>query len=846
MPPQPSPARPFDEAAGGLLRSLNALMKSVRLYGTQHQRSTQHLQEVLSQAQAALATSDSLMFGVAGQRLVVNGRPVPSGPAESSFAEVLNAANIASIQFFSGVTAEELLAFALALSTKNPADLATFADRTSTHIHLNEVQFVAHSGGSGGPEASASSAAATSAVVAALIAPEATKVPPAPAEPAKDAAGAAAGSNPEQAALHWIAQIAQHLQQADAGAAGDAPLDGGTRTFLDRLQIQVQNGNTADSKQLLQLAERCALRYALERYQSGEVKAGAVNPLLQKLVSEVNQLRKQVGMTPEQEKTAQPDALQREFWASVPTHGKLLVLLTSDAWCIPAVNVESFVQELLAAGDTDTATKVFTAYVACTASTEREARLKSAEGTVLLAGALAQAGPEIMMAAVIQVARALSSEADAEVEAAVSAALARLTQQALTRRYFQAVNQTLAVLRHLDQHRPDSAKKLRSRIRVEERLPELVREAVESDAVKSEFMVLLKRMPHPAMYAVLEQFARCLRRGVADRLANLASQVGEDGTEHLVSIFRGSNSADASRTVGMLSRLGHPVLQQELAQRITAWPLAHQEAAIRQIAMAGGRSDTGMLLLSILSAVNSTLKPVVLDEIGCSDDERTAPELLRIASSDDDAGAYLRLKAIEALGRMRQASAIPLLRDLILARKTFGWRQPEELRITARHSLELIHPQAASEAAIANAFKGVPASALCLVAGSDWRRQRRYLRSMPNQALYAVVTTARTATNVSIERLSLGGGLAVRQSLEPLGLDGTLEFVAARRKLRARVLFHEIGARRLTFEVVDMSLDDRGRLRRMLADEAHAAAEEPVIEPPAELEQQGPITPDVA
>jgi hypothetical protein len=113
-------------------------------------------------------------------------------------------------------------------------------------------------------------------------------------------------------------------------------------------------------------------------------------------------------------------------------------------------------------------------------------------------------------------------------------------------------------------------------------------------------------------------------------------------------------------------------------------------------------------------------------------------------------------------------------------------------------------------------------------------------------SISARLTTARTSASVSIERLSLGGGLAVRQSLGQLGLDGTLEFMAGRRKLRARVLFHEIGARRLTFEVVEMSLDDRWRLRRMLADEARAAAEEPVIESPAEAEQQGPTTPDGA
>ena len=59
-----------------------------------------------------------------------------------------------------------------------------------------------------------------------------------------------------------------------------------------------------------------------------------------------------------------------------------------------------------------------------------------------------------------------------------------------------------------------------------------------------------------------------------------------------------------------------------------------------------------------------------------------------------------------------------------------------------------------------------------------------------------------------------------------------------------RVLFHEIGSRRITFEIVDISLDDRWRLRRMLVDEAHVAADEPHSETAAEPEPLAPAPPD--
>ncbi len=119
------------------------------------------------------------------------------------------------------------------------------------------------------------------------------------------------------------------------------------------------------------------------------------------------------------------------------------------------------------------------------------------------------------------------------------------------------------------------------------------------------------------------------------------------------------------------------------------------------------------------------------------------------------------------------------------------------------------------------------------MAGSEWTRHRRYERVVPDHVVNAVASTRNGVANISIEKLSLGGGLALRHSHDQLGSEGTIELGVGFRRLRARVLIQEIGAGHLTFEILDISLEDRWRLRRLLAEEAHAVTPEPIVAPVA-------------
>ena len=93
---------------------------------------------------------------------------------------------------------------------------------------------------------------------------------------------------------------------------------------------------------LVQLAEHLAIRFALERYEKGEVKVNAVRQMLDRMNQEIEALRKILGAHEDKMSDAgilaesHREILDRQFWAGVPESGKRTVLLSTEAWCIPA------------------------------------------------------------------------------------------------------------------------------------------------------------------------------------------------------------------------------------------------------------------------------------------------------------------------------------------------------------------------------------------------------------------------------------------------------------------------------------------------------------------------------
>src|SRR5262250_2380923 len=100
-------------AGRAFVRSLNILPKFARLYGYDHSRTAEQIRVAWNELRTAIpeGSRSGLLLGATGTQLLLDGAPLESTPAEKQFAQLLSAAGLASIQFTSQITKEELARF---------------------------------------------------------------------------------------------------------------------------------------------------------------------------------------------------------------------------------------------------------------------------------------------------------------------------------------------------------------------------------------------------------------------------------------------------------------------------------------------------------------------------------------------------------------------------------------------------------------------------------------------------------------------------------------------------------------------------------------------------------------
>jgi hypothetical protein len=178
----------------------------------------------------------------------------------------------------------------------------------------------------------------------------------------------------------------------------------------------------------------------------------------------------------------------------------------------------------------------------------------------------------------------------------------------------------------------------------------------------------------------------------------------------------------------------------------------------------------------------------------------------------------LQIKAIEALGRLREPKAEALLRTLAEGKRVWRWQHPREVRITAMQSLAKIDPEWTKHFLPKCGLSGAELDLTALDPDPDtpWLRQRRYVRVNLPSPLSGLVRPGQGNHKVSIQQLSLGGGVARSQCHIKPGSTVPLEIQSGLHRIHARVLVREARPQELTFELVRIGHGDRSRLRRPL------------------------------
>src|SRR5260370_10797116 len=203
--------------------------------------------------------------------------------------------------------------------------------------------------------------------------------------------------------------------------------------------------------------------------------------------------------------------------------------------------------------------------------------------------------------------------------------------------------------------------------------------------------------------------------------------------------------------------------------------------------------------------------------MGISGRPECNPRLLALAENEMTP-AFTRLKAIEALGRLRGTAATTLLIHIMDARQLWRWQYPEELRIASAQALMRI-----------DANTGLDKLAPC---GFDRKdlvleptdpdpnvsviRQRRYARLKLGRNLTATTRNMPENFRLSIPELNVGGGVGSGERHLAPGSLLTFTISHGVRNIKVQSIVRGARPQAMAFEFVEMDLAHRSRLRNLL------------------------------
>jgi len=253
-----------------------------------------------------------------------------------------------------------------------------------------------------------------------------------------------------------------------------------------------------------------------------------------------------------------------------------------------------------------------------------------------------------------------------------------------------------------------------------------------------------------------------------------------------------------------------------LPLRLSQWPRSAHDRTVRQLSATPAEQRT-RLLTALYDSLDVMIRPLAIDEMGMSGQGACIPKLIELVQEDSTPG-FTRIKAVEALGRLRASGASALLQHILDTRQVWRWVYPNELRIAAAQALIRVDPAVGMEKVAAS---GIDRKELTLEpadpeANASVIRQRRYARLRLSRNLIAVTTNLRENFRLSIPEMNLGGGIGSGERHLAPGSLLALKFSLGVRSIKAQAIVRGARPQAMAFEFVEMDLEERYRLRKLL------------------------------
>jgi hypothetical protein len=515
------------------------------------------------------------------------------------------------------------------------------------------------------------------------------------------------------------------------------------------------------------------------------------------------------------------EKLIEKFWLELPAREKSAVLRGADVWCVPIVALKQNLGQLAASGadaPRREARNILLNYARRIDSTEAAVRRVVTAGLNELAPIIESLWPNQVPEDLSRsTLKALEKETTPETAALLAAFLENLGRVAVTRgdyAGFETILDTLEKAPHDVAH--DHISALAQRLVAQDRWLLLVDASLANRALDPVLPRLLHRDPDRLLDRLTLLLTEPRGAEFLPAMARLVRTIGVPVLNLLETRLYEARRQRVSAAIKLLAAADADRLLRGFARALASWEWNLQDLAVSELARpanVASAQSAAFVFSAVLADAHPLVVPMMIDQIGLAQETAAVPQLMEIAAGEHDIlrDQFVRIKAIEALGRMRAQDAAELLRALVSRREGLAYAEPSGLRAAAQDALAMLEDRPTSARA---AFAAAGNS------NSSFVVPRRYTRVPLESPLRAQIDGAQAGL-ARVKTISLGGAYLESPRKLSVGDSIKLEVRSGLRKIHFTAVVRNIGAEGNGVEFVHMRDEDRDKLRKLVQRHLH-------------------------